>query len=140
MLKRLVGNVLQSAADAATIVTRETGANTSDFEGIKPVYIRFDIEPNYARLWPVNSAIRVSLVGKSSQEKVIWSYAIAAPGVVPCSYEFTIAEASPVLYDEEVDIIVESWVTGVANFVDYVMYYEVVKTTEMQMVQQIAMY
>lgn len=138
LANRLVGTL--STTDSYTSAIHETGAKRELFQGLRVVYVRFALNASEVADWPAGAYCYVELEGNQSHEKVQWRIAIGAPGVVDCVREFLTPESSPLLYDETMTVSFETFGTGATCIMNYTIYYGVVQSTELAMVQQIAMY
>jgi len=143
--RRMAGTLTQSAADAVVSVTRTTGVHVELFEAIVPLYFSFSIDPLTIVSMAVPSAIKAEFTFVASREK--WRRYITAVGagaagaaVFEAHNELYVPRGTPNLYEEEVTISFDSFGTGLTMAIDYVFYYDIVKTSELEMLQEMSRY
>lgn len=144
-VKKLEGVLEQDAADTLVRLTRQTGARQSLFEAIAPGYIRFDlpltdVETMAARAVPLG--FKMTLVGVTSGLRLDWVFGSGGPNafVLDGVLEWYPPSNFPLMFDEEITLELSSF--GVGNTIEcnYVMYYAIVQSTELLMVQAIEEY
>lgn len=129
----------QAIADATTVVTRSTGALQSKFTAVKPRYIRLELVASTVALWAAGSSFKATVTGKQSNVKLVWSFTVPVTASFNCVHEFYPTVDFPLLFDEEIDIRLQS-TSGQANSLSYTIYYDRFQSDEMTMVQTIEGY
>lgn len=140
-MRKLEGLLIQTAADTSTTLLRETGANDDDFEAVELVYIRSVVSQATMKLWAPPCEFVAGVSGKLSmvgQRIVLVASAISSP--TDCVFEWYPPPGTELMFDEFFEIQVDSVGTGQANAIYYEIYYNIVKSTEMELVKAKAGY
>ncbi len=143
-VKKLEGILEQVAADTPVSLTRQTGARQSLFEAIVPGYIRFDVPLNHVETMAVRvaqSGFKMSLIGVTSGLRLDWVFgtngnAFVLDGVL----EWYPPSNFPLMFDEEITLELDTFGVGSVIGINYTMYYAIVQSTELLMVQAIEEY
>lgn len=133
-MRKLEGTLIQGAPDATLSITRDTGAKQALFQAVKPRYLRFYLASG--ALWAAG-ANRLAVIGTGVQSglKIIWATTTNGPDMNNV-FEWLPPLDQPLLFDEAFRIDVTS-VTGISNTIEYVLYYDIVASDELTMVQTI---
>jgi len=143
--RRMAGTLAQTGADANVTVTRQTGAHLAKFEGVKPLYFSLSVDPAQLRGVPNNFSLKASFNFAASQEAWRWwitgSITGAAAGAVFETHkELYVPSGTPLLYEEELTVTFDTDNTGGISSLLYVFYYDIVTTSELEMVQERSRY
>ena len=133
--------VPQSAADVSTVAYKETGAYVKDFTAIVPAYIEVQAGQvsMLAGLEPASYKFTIS--GEDSGIALMWGFIVKVGGaLVPTTERWYRPAIHPVMFDERMVCTVASTGSGQINTGKFIMYYEIQKYTELEMVQIMAGY
>jgi hypothetical protein len=145
------GTVTQPVADALIVETRTTGARQELFQGIFPAYMRLAFPQSTlvelcSTIRPDRFIVDIQLRGKQSGIVLIWRFggftsgAGTFSGIIDGVLEWYVPEFFPIMFDEEMEISLDSTVSGCVLTVDYTMYYAIIQSDELTMVKTIADY
>jgi hypothetical protein len=140
-MRHLVGILVQTGADVSVTELRETGANDRDFEAVKLIYIRTVISQAAVKVWTRPCELIVGVYGERSlvgQKIVLAASVVSSP--TDCVFEWYPPGGAEVIFDEYFAIQIDSVGTGQANAIQYELYYDVIRSTEMELVKAIAGY
>lgn len=140
-MKHMVGVAMQPAADTSVLVSRETGSNDDLFEAVELVYIRTLISQAALKVWTPPCELVVGVYGQLSlvgQKIVLAGSAVSLP--TDCVFEWFPPQGTELVFDEFFDFQIDSVGTGQANAIQYEIFYNIVKSTEMELVKAKAGY
>lgn len=134
-MRKLEGTLIQGVADATLSITRDTGALQARFQAVKPRYLRFYLASGAIGWAGLTSRLAVIGTGVQSGLRIIWATTTVGTDMNNV-FEWSPPLDQPLLFDEAFKIDVTS-VTGVSNTIEYVLYYDIVTSDELTMVQTI---
>jgi len=144
--RRMAGTVVQSGADVVNQVTRKLGSSRAKFEAIQPLYFALWLDPLLSAQWGQPWGMKAEFILPLSDERIRWYAssalvpALAGSGPWHPHYEFYVPPNLPVYFEEEITIFFDTNTTGAVNTLGYVMYYDIVQKTELEMVQESVRY
>lgn len=143
--KKMQGVLTQALANTLITLTRQTGARQSLFEAIAPGYIRFDLPLTDVETLSASAAgcgFKMSLIGVTSGLRLDWVFGsgTAESFVIDGVLEWYPPGNFPLMFDEEIRLELSSFGAGNPLSCNYVMYYAIVQSTELLMVQAIEEY
>lgn len=143
-LKVMRGSLVQTAVSGTISDLRETGARNSDFEAILPLYVRLEQDPLYVAgnnlvgPW----AWDISFGGLNSGIALKWQVVKSDTGCtsLDTNLEWYLPDFFPPMFDEQIEITIRSAGLGQVLGLEYLMYYEIKKYSELEMVQAFESY
>lgn len=143
-LKVMRGVLQQTVVNNTITDLRETGARNSDFEAIVPLYVRLEQDPalvyNYDVVGPWN--FNISFGGLSSGIALKWQVVKTDTGgaILDTNLEWYVPNFFPPMFDELIQVQIASDDLGQLLRLEYLMYYEIRRYSELDMVQAIESY
>lgn len=143
-LKVMRGSIQQTVVNVDISDQRETGARNSEFEAIVPLYVRLEQDPIYVSSndlvgpWSWD----ISFGGLNSGIALKWQVVKTDSGCtsLDTNLEWYIPDFFPAMFDELIEIKIRSSDLGQILVLDYLMYYEIRKYSELEMVQAFESY